>query len=448
MDEKDKATKSTNRVKIWKKKKSNQKGQSNVNSIPPNRIDRNKNSQNTTNTYKETFVSRDNLSKDMRRNIMKSQVVEGGKNSKRADYRYRFLQNKKIIAVVLFFIGVIILFNIYGSMRQYHNYQVIWQTAQTQMNAGYESFENGILAYGKDGVSLLDSRGIVLWQNAYTMNAPTLSLGGEYALIYDKEGTTFYIYDEEGCIGEGSSNRSIMKAVISSSGVVATIQEENTGGYNYISYYNNDGSSLDIEIRTTLSDSGYPLDIDISPDGTALMASYVHMDAGSINNQIVFYNFEVGKNDSKRTVGGFADYNQMLIPRIAFLGNDLSVAFADSRIDFYSLKNAQNPERKKSYDLEGREIKSIFYDKNVILYTSSGKKCLEKSINFDYNQIKISGKSIILINDTCCRIYNLKGRLIYEGSFEMDSVIKDVVYISNKTYLVSTSELAEVIKFK
>jgi hypothetical protein len=153
-----------------------------------------------------------------------------------------------------------------------------------------------------------------------------------------------------------------------------------------------------------------------------------------------------------------------MIPRVAFLGNDISVAFADSRIDFYSLKNAQNPERKESYDLEGREIKSILYDKNyvgivlpnkedenvndLILYNSKGTKCLEKQIDFDYKQIKISGKSIILLNDTSCRIYNLKGRLIYEGSFELDSVIKDVVYISNKTYLVSTSELAEVIKFK
>jgi hypothetical protein len=350
-------------------------------------------------------------------------------------------------------------------MRQYHNYRVVWQTAQTQINSEYENFGNGILAYGKDGVSLLDSRGIVSWQSAYTMNTPTLSLGGEkYALIYDKEGTSFYIYDEEGCIGEGSSNRSIMKAVISSSGVVATIQEENIGGYNYISYYNSDGSSLDIEIRTTLSDSGYPLDIDISSDGTALMASYVHMDAGSVDNQVVFYNFEVGKNDPKRTVGGFADYSQMLIPRVAFLGDNLSVAFADGRIDFYSLKNAQNPERKESYDLEKREIKSIFYNKkyagiilanqedatvnDLILYNSSAQQCLEKTIDFEYKQVEISGESIILLNDTSCRIYNLKGRLIYEGSFGMDSVIKEVVYISNKTYLVSTSELAEVIKFK
>lgn len=410
------------------------------------------------------LLARDNLSSNMRRDIFKGQVLEGGKGSrKKVDYRHRLLKDKRIFLIPLILFVVFLASSKINSVRKYQAYDVKWQTAQKTMNSNYEVFADGILSYNKDGASLLDSKGAVVWQKAYTMNMPILSICGEYAVIYDKEGTVFHVYNADGCIGEGSANRPILKAVIASQGVVATVEEENTGGYNYIQYYNKDGSKLDIELRTTIADSGYPLDIDISPNGTELVASYVYMDAGMVSNRITFYNFDVGKSDPQRMVGTFSDYDQILVPQVVFLGDEIAAAFGDGRIDFYTLENALKPERKESYSFDNKTVKSIFYDDDYVgvildsqdsspcelrLYDNSGKEVLSKEIDFEYDKVKISGENIILLNDTSCQIYTLEGRLKYDGGFELDGLLKDVVLVSGKEYLVSTSDLAEVIRFK
>ncbi|KIR02379.1 hypothetical protein P261_01194 [Lachnospiraceae bacterium TWA4] len=322
-----------------------------------------------------------------------------------------------------------------------------------------------VFAYDKDGASLYSSLGKAVWKQAYTMSNPMLSRSNNYIVIYDREGNDICIFNSTGCIGNIYSNRSIMKAVVSSQGVVATIQEESTSGYNYIEYYNKDGSRLDIDIRTTLAESGYPLDIDISEDGTELVISYIYVDSGVVNNQIIFYNFDIGKNDPSRIVGGFADYNSIMVPEVAFFGNTRAVAFADSKIDFYSLENASQPVRSSSVELGSQKIKSVFYNEdylgyisyseenyNLCVYKPNGKKCFEKEIDFEATKAKISGDSVILINDSSCQIYNVKGRLKYEGSFNDeglgDGLLEDVTYISDKTYAFTRHGVTQKIKFK
>ncbi len=423
---------------------------------------RNRREPSSSRTDRGALLSRDNLSSDMRRNIFRGQVLEGGKGSQKVDYRHRLLRDKRIFIIPLILLIVFLASSKINSIREYHAYDVKWQTAQKTMNSNYEVFADGILSYNKDGSSLLDANGAVIWQKAYTMNMPMLSICDGYAVIYDKEGTNFYTYDKDGCIGEGKANRPILKAVIASQGVVATVQEENTGGYNYIQYYNKDGSALDIELRTTIADSGYPLDIDISSNGTQLIASYVYMDAGTVSNRITFYNFDVGKSEPQRMVGTFSDYDQILVPQVAFLGDEMAVTFGDGRIDFYTLENALKPERKESYSFDNKTVKSIFYNDDYAgvildtgstshelrLYDNSGKEVLKKEINFEYEKVKLTGENIVFLNDTSCQIYTLTGTLKYEGGFELDSVLKDVVSVSGKEYLVSTNNLAEVVRFK
>ena len=140
----------------------------------------------------------------------------------------------------------------------------------------------------------------------------------------------------------------------------------------------------------------------------------------------------------------------------------MAVTFGDGRIDFYTLENALKPERKESYSFDNKTVKSIFYNDDYAgvildtgstshelrLYDNSGKEVLKKEINFEYEKVKLTGENIVFLNDTSCQIYTLTGTLKYEGGFELDSVLKDVVSVSGKEYLVSTNNLAEVVRFK
>jgi hypothetical protein len=429
----------------------------------------------------ETLLEKDNVSARIRKNIFKNRMLIGGKRpAGMTDEEYRLQKRKhllKITAIVVAVVAVVVFAFLNNEFKQYKNYSVRWQdTDSIGDDVCYVAFQKYFMKCSKDGVSCLDQSGQVLWNQTYSMASPKPVSAGSYLAVYDLQGTALYIFDENGCVGQATTNRPMNCAVISEQGIVATVQEDTSTGSHYINYYNNDGSSLDVEIKTLLAGNGYPLDIAISPDGQELVASYLYMDNGTMQNQVVFYNFDVGKNESERTVGGFRDYESTMVANVAFLGDQSAVAFADDRIDFYSLKNALEPSRKESYTFD-RKIKSVFYNDSyagvvlstetnetdqtsetqenseesqeenteyeLIVYNSSGGKVFTKKLDFDYSHIALSGDGLIIYNTNKCMVYNMNGRLKYNGT--LTGSMEQVVRLSERTYLVSGNGIVQGI---
>ena len=180
---------------------------------------------------------------------------------------------------------------------------------------------------------------------------------------------------------------------------------------------------------------GYPLDISLSPDGTMLVGSYAFIEDGSLKNRVAFYNFsEVGKNALNRFVGGFHDlYENSMVPRVQYLDDIYSVAFADNSLSFYSSKDVMSPALITQVPIE-EEIKSVFYDNTHVgvimsassgeydsrmeLYKSNGDKVFDVEFSYGYEHVDIDDDMIFLYNQDSCRIYNCLGILKYEGSFD------------------------------
>lgn len=338
-----------------------------------------------------------------------------------------------IISVVLIGAGIG-LFQ-YFRNYQYTDYEVVWEKEIKEGSfVGYMDFGSNVLKYSKDGASYIDNQGKEIWAQSYEMKSPVACVNGDYAAIADQQGNSIYIFDKAGYTGTATTLLPIIKATISAHGVVAAILEDSTA--NYIYFYKNDGSVLEITFKALLNgDVGYPVDISLSPDGTQLIGAYAYLKNGALNGRVAFHNFaEIGKSKQNRLVGGFDEpYESSLVARVHFLDETYSCAFADNSVSFYSTKNALSPELLKQVVVE-EEIRSVFYSNKYVgtivnnaegenpdrmnIYNADGSLVFSEAFHYQYTQADIDGERVILYNEDSCRVYDMSGRLKFEGTFD------------------------------
>lgn len=382
------------------------------------------------------------MNREIKKNQLRRQIVTSNPNKEESSEeiikkaRIKVRKKRLKVFLVLFFVLAVLTISGYGYFRlyQYTGYRVVWEKKMNQGSyEGYLDFGSNVLKYSKDGASYLDSKGKEAWIQSYEMNTPTACVNGNYAAIADQHGNSIYIFDKSGKIGVATTVLPIVKVTVSEKGVVAAILEDSTS--NYIYFFKRDGTTLDLEIKALLGNSGYPLDISLSPDGTQLMSAYACLKNGTLNGRVAFHNFsEIGKSINDRLVGGFDEpYESSLVAQVKFLDNVYSCAFADNSISFYSTKNELSPELIKQIPVE-EEIKSVFFSNKYVgmivdnpkgesperleIYKPTGKLLFSKGFRYQYTHASIDGERVILYNEDSCRVYTMSGRLKFTGTFD------------------------------
>lgn len=313
----------------------------------------------------------------------------------------------------------------YQRTYQYTSFETAWQIDINEGSlVGYETFGNNVLKYTKDGASYIDNRGKNIWTESYEMKTPIAAVQGDYAAIADKQGNSIYICSLEGKVGQATTVLPISKVAVSGTGIVAAVLEDSVSSY--ITFFNKDGSKLDILVKTKMSGDGYPLDITLSQDGTQLMCSFIYQQGSEVNNRVVFYDFsEVGKNIPNRLVGGFDEqFKDTMVPRVTYMGEPYSCAFSGSGLTFFSSKNLASPELVAQIPIE-EGIDSVFYSEDYAaaivknnsgeyasrleVYKKDGTHVLSKEFSYEYTHADIDGDLIILYNEDSCEIFNMAG---------------------------------------
>ena len=313
----------------------------------------------------------------------------------------------------------------YQRTYQYTSFETAWQIDINEGSlVGYETFGNNVLKYTKDGASYIDNRGKNIWTESYEMKTPIAAVQGDYAAIADKQGNSIYICSLEGKVGQATTVLPISKVAVSGTGIVAAVLEDSVSSY--ITFFNKDGSKLDILVKTKMSGDGYPLDIALSQDGTQLMCSFIYQQGSEVNTRVVFYDFsEVGKNIPNRLVGGFDEqFKDTMVPRVTYMGEPYSCAFSGSGLTFFSSKNLASPELVVQIPIE-EGIDSVFYSEDYAaaivknnsgeyasrleVYKKDGTHVLSKEFSYEYTHADIDGDLIILYNEDSCEIFNMAG---------------------------------------
>lgn len=381
------------------------------------------------------------MNREIKKNQLRRQIVPTSANkdesSEEIIKKARVKVKKKRLRIFLVLSVVCLAGGIgvyqYFQFHQYTSFGVVWEKAMNEGSfEGYMNFGSNVLKYSKDGASYIDSKGKEVWIQSYEMKSPKAYVSGDYAAIADQQGNSIYIFDKAGNTGVATTVLPIVKASVSSYGVVAAILEDSTS--NYIYFFKQDGSVLGVKIKALLGgDSGYPVDVSLSPDGTQLIGAYAYVKNGTLNGRVAFHNFaEIGKSVPDRLVGGFDEpYVSSLVAQVRFLDDTYSCAFADNSVSFYSTKNALSPELIKQIPIED-EIKSVFYSKKYVglvvtgsdgqerlqVYKANGDKVFTSDFQYSYTNADIDGDRVFLYNENSCRVYNLSGRLKFSGTFD------------------------------
>lgn len=287
-------------------------------------------------------------------------------------------------------------------------------------------FAGTILSYGMDGAACVDVDGKALWNITYQMQEPMISVQGDMAAIGDYGSRTIYLLGPTGSIGEISTTMPIYKFCVSQSGETAVILNDTDTTWIYL--YNITGDVL-AYFKTTMRQSGFPVDVTVSPNGKLVGVSYIYVDSGEMRSRVAYYNFgDVGQNETDNYVSGY-EYMGTVIPAIHFMDNEFSFAVADDRIMFY--KGSEKPVSHAEH-LVSDEIQKVFYDDKYValvfysdqaeyryhieVFNKNGTLVDEREYNSEFKDIVMTGDYVYIYSESRACIYRVNGNTTYDGT--------------------------------
>ena len=316
---------------------------------------------------------------------------------------------------------------------------------------------NYLLSYSKDGASCMDAKGNAVWNETYEMQNPIIDVCQNVVAIGDYNGRNIYIMSTAGSMGSITTTKPVRDFSVAANGVIAVVLDDKEVTLIYL--YDAQGNEP-VHFRTTMSESGYPVSVSISPNGQLVCVSYLYVDSGQMKSSVAFYNFgAVGQNSTDNYVSGY-DYLDTVVPFTRFLDNKTAIAVSDDRIMFYS--GAQKPV-SIAENLVSDDIQSVYYGEEYIglvfnstessnryrmdVYNKAGQ--LAQTIEFDieYTDIVFHNDQIIIYNETTCLVYNSSGVQKYAGNFDK-SALTLIPLSSGYRYMVITPDSIDTIELK
>ena len=186
------------------------------------------------------------------------------------------------------------------------------------MSVNYQVIGDGLIRYSKDGALFTDKNGNVLWNQTFEMSNAQVTSCDDYLAIGDIGSNQIRIFNQAGQIAVIDALYPVAALEISKQGVVAAILTD--GQQNYVVMYDNVGTEL-VKIKATMMNTGYPVDLTLSEDGTKLAVSFLVIDSGDVSTRITFYKFgKTLQNDESNVMGSY-DFAQ-IFPKIDFINNN------------------------------------------------------------------------------------------------------------------------------
>ena len=375
-------------------------------------------------------------------------------NEKNTEHRHLFIK----IAVTLLCFGLLIgLVVVEYISRTFNTYRVVRET-EVILEEGCKTAKlaNNLLIYNKDGIRCMDAKGNTIWDITYQIKEPCVSVDGGTVAVAGYGDHLIYMMDESGRIGEINTNLPIRNLCVAEAGYVGAVLDDNNVYWIYI--YDVSGEEI-TRARTSMEQSGYPMAIELSPNGKLLGVSYLYLDAGTVQNNVAFYNLgEVGQNYTDQYMSGYI--YQEIVPELHYMNESTAMAISNGRLMVYS--GSEKPAESKGI-LLNNTVQAVYWgDENAILihngaadegrylmkvYDLTGTLVLEKGFDIEYTDIQSQNGVITIYNSDEVLVVTLDGRERYKGS--LGGSIRKMVSTSTKyKYLVLFENTFKVIELE
>ncbi len=380
-------------------------------------------------------------------------------------YTRKLLQHRANVVgrvLVCIFIIVALCFGVvqYHKNRSYESYEVISSMDhQDAINTRYEEYGDHLLKYSKDGITCMNLNHEPVWSQPFSIQDPIVSICGPSAVLADRGGNQVYIFNESGLTGQVDTLLPVQQVTVSRQGVTAILLEDSSVTWIYL--YDAEGTKL-LDVQCSLADTGQPLSISLSHDGSKLAVSYLQISGGTANSCVVFYNLgSVGDNFVDKIVAS-RFYEGILVPRVKYLDGDTCVAIGENGFSIYEgaeipeeveiseeVRNVGAETEIRSVCFGNREFGLVFEQEGELpyllrVYDERGGIVLEKAFAMKYAQVKLSGDNVIVYNDTECAIYSKGGVLRYEGTFP--EALVNVYSLQGRRFVIVHPQRTDVIK--
>ena len=389
---------------------------------------------------------------------------DGAKEETGMEKIRRFDRKKKFgrLYRILLSVGVVaalgLAYYIYVQTKTYQTYTVTASVKHESIDAAVtEDFGDSIMTYSKDGANAVDGSGNLLWNQTFDMQSPMIAKCDDTVAFADYGGNVIHVQKSDGEVGTVKTDMPIRKIATSSTGYVAAVLEDTSVTWIYL--YDLNGTTI-AYFRTTMEKSGYPLDIDISPNGELVCVSYYYVDCGDVKSSVAFYNFgPYGQNNIDNYVSGY-NYTNCMVPFVHFIDNETAIAVSNERISVYS--GAHKPV-SLSEMIVNDELVSVYTAKDAFaviyrdgdhtskyrleLYDNKGQKKSTKEFDFDYSNVSLGNGIVMLYGDTNLYIGTYSGSAKFEGQYEKPLVMVLPTVVSNR-FVCVTQDTIDTVEFK
>lgn len=327
-------------------------------------------------------------------------------------------------------------------------------TEEVSNNNRYIAFGDHILRYGRDGMGVLDSNGTELWNTAYQISNPLVTITGDSLAIADRNGNKIMVMDQDGMKGEIEAALPIEKLSVSSQGIVAALVKDDKSSK--VICYDAVGNIL-AELVVSLTSVGYPLDIGISFDGTLIFATYLQYSEGTINTTYRCYNLALADATSTEKIIIEEKLEGVIAPSTFFINHSIAAIVSDNAIYIYNMSNSDYDRISVPLD---KEINQIFYDENYIgvmlnsnntdqgnelrIYDTKGKQVSSMFYTGEYSNITIINGQVIMYDGRRCIIYKVNGREIFQGQLDMEITAIVPKFGLYKYFVVSRDKIVDI----
>ena len=345
---------------------------------------------------------------------------------------------------------------IYNRTHLFDSYRVIDSVRENDVEGTrYVMLGDRVLKYGHDGVFCVTTSNSALWSVAYSIQSPICDTCDDYFVIAEQQGKQVFVFDKNGLKGSYQTSMNIRKARVAANGVTAVLMDD--GDVSWVNLYSQDGSSI-ATVRLTMDDSGYPLDIALTPNAKRMIVSSMKTSGRTLCGNALFYDFSSSSSD--RHLMQTISYDNLIIPEVYYASGQMPVAVTDSGYIVFS--SDKRPSEKVNTVFE-KEIISCFHEPDSIgflfrsdemdemydmeIYNHSGKRIMHTAGSYEYTGVAASKGEILLQDSSHLYICRTSGKQKLDVTYE-----NEVKYFASlkgsRNYLVITDDSMDRIRIE
>ena len=320
----------------------------------------------------------------------------------------------------------------------------------------YEFLDGKLIKYNHDGVFCVDTDNEMIWSSAFSMQTPVAFKEGRRMVIAEQQGNQVVVLGAKGVLGSFTTQLPVMKARISAGGVVALVLND-VDNVAWINLYSSQGEQI-ASVKATQAETGYPLDVALSPDGKQLLVSYFGNEAEELTGTLALYDFSSADSPDDSHQKGELVYEDTVFPEVFFGRSGAPCAVAD---DGFVVLSAGRTLKERTRVTVHDEIVSVFHDSSNIgfvfrsirtdskfrmqIYSLNGKQTMDTEFNFSYSDSRMENGEILVYDASSLHIYRTSGKEKLNVSYN-----KEVRYFAplgkTRRYLIITDNSADRIR--